>query len=210
MAKKRNKRINKVIKIMVFSDLCLNSGWGLISPILSIFIIKNIQGGDIRVAGISVGIYLLVKSVLQIPIAQYLDINHGEKDDYYALFLGTLITAISPIVFMFATVPWHIYVAQAIHAIGMAMAIPSWSAIFTRHIQKKREAMCWSLDSSALGLGAGVAGIIGGSIAQSYGFAPLFISVSIFNVIAALLFLFIIKDILPKVPHKGVFLFPKF
>lgn len=206
----RNKRINKVIKVMIFSDLFLNSGWGLISPILSIFIIKNIQGGDIRVAGISVGIYLLVKSALQIPIAQYLDINHGEKDDYYALFFGTLLTAVSPIVFLFATVPWHIYVAQVVHAVGMAMAIPSWSAIFTRHIQKKREAMCWSLDSSALGLGAGVAGIIGGSIAQSYGFAPLFIGVSVFNVVAALLFLFIIKDILPKVSRKGIFLFPKF
>jgi len=207
--KKKRKRINKVVKIMVFSDLFLNSGWGLIGPILAIFIVKNIQGGDTRVAGIAVGIYLLAKSILQVPIAHYLDLNHGEKDDYFALFFGTLLTAITPIIFIFATISWHIYIAQIIHALGMAMALPSWSAIFTRHIEKKREAFCWSLDSSALGLGAGITGIIGGAVAQSFGFIPLFIGVSVFNIIAALLFLFIMKDILPKTSRQKVFLLPK-
>jgi len=207
--KKKRKKINKVVKILVFSDLFLNSGWGLIGPILAIFIVNNVQGGNVKVVGIAVGTYLLVKSVLQIPIAHYLDLNHGEKDDYYALFIGTLLTAITPIIFIFATMPWHIYIAQIIHALGMAMALPSWSAIFTRHIEKKREAFCWSLDSSALGLGAGITGIVGGTIAQSFGFMPLFIGVSVLNVIAALLFLFIMKDILPKTSRQRVFLLPK-
>ncbi len=207
--KKKRKRINKVVKIMVFSDLFLNSGWGLIGPILAIFIVNNVQGGNVRVVGIAVGIYLLTKSVLQKPIAHYLDLNHGEKDDYYALFIGTLLTAITPIIFIFATISWHIYIAQIIHALGMAMALPSWSAIFTRHIEKKREAFCWSLDSSALGLSAGITGIVGGAIAQSFGFVPLFIGVSVFNVMAAFLFLFIRKDILPKTSRQKVFLLPK-
>ncbi|MBU2635020.1 MFS transporter [Patescibacteria group bacterium] len=209
MSKKIKDKINKVVKIMVFSDLFLNSGWGLISPILAIFIVKNIEGGDVRVAGIAVGIYLLVKSVLQVPIAHYLDLNHGEKDDYCALFIGTLLTAVTPIIFIFATISWHIYIAQIIHALGMAMAVPSWYAIFGRHIPKNREALCWGLDSSAMGLGAGITGIIGGVVAQSFGFIPLFVGVSVFNIIAVLLLLFIMKDILPKTSKQKVFLLPK-
>jgi len=209
MAKKKRKRINKVVKIMVFSDLFLNSGWGLVGPILAIFIVKNIQGGDARVAGIAVGIYLLVKSLLQVPIAHYLDLNHGEKDDYCALFIGTLLTVITPIIFIFATISWHIYIAQIIHALGMAMAVPSWYAIFGRHIPKNREALCWGLDSSAMGLGAGIAGIVGGVVASRFGFLPLFSGVAILNIIAALLLLFIIKDILPKTSKQKVFLLPK-
>ncbi len=209
MSKKIKGKINKVIKVMVFSDLFLNSGWGLVGPILAIFIIKNIQGGDARVAGIAVGIYLLVKSILQVPIAHYLDLNHGEKDDYYVLFIGTLLTVITPIIFIFATISWHIYIAQIIHALGMAMAIPSWYAIFGRHIPKNREALCWGLDSSAMGLGAGIAGIIGGVVANKFGFLPLFSGVAILNIIAALLLLFIIKDILPKTPKQKVFILPK-
>jgi len=203
------KRINKVIKVMVFSDLALLFGWGLVNPILAIYIVGSIKGGDTKVVGIAVGIYWLVKSVLQVPIAHYLDKNHGEKDDYYALIGGTLLASFTPLGFIFATLPWHMYVLQGVHALGMAMAIPSWSGIFTRHIEKGREAFCWSLDSSALGIGAGIAGIIGGTIAKIFGFTPLFIGVSVLGIVAALLFLLIRKDLLPKVPEERVFPMPK-
>ncbi len=209
MARAKQRGLNRVIKTMVFSDLFLNAGWGLINPILAVFILKNIEGGTVAVAGMAMGIYWLGKSFLQVPIAQYLDINHGEKDDYLALFIGTLLSAVSPIVFIFATMPWHIYVAQGIHALGMAMAVPSWYAIFGRHLTKKKEALCWGLDSSAIGLGGGLAGIIGGFLAQKVGFFPLFIALAFFNLTAALLFLLIAKDILPKVSEKRVFPMPK-
>jgi len=209
MAQAIRRKINKVIKVLVFSDLFLNAGWGLIGPILAIFIIDNIEGGSVEVAGIAVGIYLLGKSFLQIPIANYLDINHGEKDDYLAMFLGTILTAITPIIFIFSTMPWHIYTAQIIYALGMAMAVPSWYAIFGRHIAKRREALCWGLDSTSVGLGAGLSGIIGGFLANYFGFIPLFIGVSVLSFIAAFLFLFIAKDILPKVPRRGIFPMPK-
>ncbi len=209
MATGIRRRINKVIKVLVFSDLFLNAGWGLISPILAVFIIGNIKGGSVEVAGMAVGIYLLAKSFLQIPIANYLDMNHGEKDDYLAMFLGTILAAITPIIFIFSTLPWHIYVAQGIHALGMAMAVPSWYAIFGRHITKRREALCWGLDSTSIGLGAGLSGIVGGFLAESFGFIPLFIGVSVLSFVAAFLFLLIAKDILPKVPQNGIFPMPK-
>ena len=190
--------INKVIKILVLSDFFLLFGWGLISPILAIYIIHSIRGGNAQVAGIAVGIYWLLKSVLQLPIANLLDRHHGEKDDYYALIFGTLLASLTPIGFIFATLPWHIYILQTVHAIGMAFAIPSWSGIFTRHIEKGREAFCWSLDSSALGIGAGAAGIIGGTVAKVFGFLPLFIGVSGLGIISSLLFLLIQNNLLPR------------
>jgi len=203
------KSINKIVKVMVFSDLSLLFGWGLINPILAIYIVGSIKGGDARVAGIAIGIYWLAKSILQIPIARYLDENHGEKDDYYALIGGTLLASFSPLGFIFATLPWHMYALQGLHALGMAMAIPSWSGIFTRHIEKGKEAFCWGLDSSALGFGAGVAGILGGATAEIFGFIPLFIGASVLGIIAALLFLLIRKDILPKVSKEGIYPMPK-
>jgi len=205
---KRNK-INKVVKVMVFSDLFLNAGWGLISPLLAVFVIGGISGGNVKVVGMAFGIYWLGKSFLQIPIAHFLDKNHGEKDDYIALVLGTFLTALSPLIFAFANEVWHIYAAQIVHALGMAMAIPSWYAIFGRHVPKKRTAICWGLDSSAIGLGAGIAGFTGGFLVDAFGFRALFLSVSVLNVMAALLLLLIIRNILPKVPQNGIFPFPK-
>jgi DHA1 family quinolone resistance protein-like MFS transporter len=198
--------INKVIKILIFSDLIFLFGWGLITPILAIFIEKNIIGGDVKVAGIAIGIYWLAKSIIEIPIGRYLDRNHGEKDDFYFLVFGTTLASLTPLGFIFAKFPWQIYFLQLLHALGMAMAIPSWGGIFIRHIDKGKEAFSWSLESASLGIGTGVAGIIGGSFAKIFGFFPLFVMVSIFGTISSFLLFLIKKDLLPK---ERVYLLPK-
>lgn len=192
------KSINKVIKVLIVSDFFLMAGWGLIIPILAIFIVDKIQGGDATVAGIAIGIYWVLKSLIQIPIGRYLDKTSGEKDDYYFLIIGTGLASLTPLGFIFATLPWHIYLLQGIHALGMAMAIPSWGGVFTRHIDKGKEAMTWGMESSSLGLGIGIAGIIGGIVAKTFGFTPLFIGVSVLGLIATFLFFLIAKDLLPK------------
>jgi len=200
------KSINKVVKILVFSDLILLFGWGLIAPILAIFIVEGIKGGDAGVAGTAVGIYWILKSLLQIPIGSYLDKNHGEKDDYYFLIGGTLLASLAPLGFIFSSLPWHMYALQSLHAVGAALSLPAWCGIFTRHIGKGKEAQSWALDSSAIGLGAGVAGIIGGIVAKTFGFIPLFVGVSILGIISALLCILIKKELLPK---EKVILIPK-
>ena len=201
------KSINKVVKLLVLSDFAFLFGWGLISPIFAIFIVGHIQGGDVKVAGIAVGIYWLLKSLLQIPIGNYLDKNHGEKDDFYFLVIGTLLASLAPLGFIFAILPWHIYIFQALHAIGAALALPAWCGIFTRHIGKGKEAQSWALDSSALGIGAGISGIIGGIIAKTFGFLPLFIGVSVLGLIATILCFLIKKDLIT--PKKKIILIPK-
>lgn len=200
--------LNRVIKVLIFSDLILNSAFGLLAPVFAIFIINNIQGGDAKVAGIAVGTYWILKSILQIPIGNYLDRNHGEKDDFYFMIGGTFIGSLTFLGFIFASQPWHVYALQALLAGGMAMAIPSWGGIFTRHIDKGHEGITWSLESSSIGIGAGIAGIVGGVVVKYVGFSPLFIAVSVIGVVASL-FLFLIKNqIVPRgkiekiYPHK--------
>ena len=190
--------INKVIRTLILSDFFLLAAWGLVTPILAIFIIDKIQGGDAEVVGMAIGIYWISKSLIQIPIGKYLDKNHGEKDDYYFLVFGTLIASLTSLGFIFATLPWHIYILQLVHALGMAMAIPAWGGIFTRHIDKGKEAMTWGVESSSIGIGAGIAGIVGGIVAKNFGFIPLFIGVTSLGVISVLLFLLIKDDLVLK------------
>lgn len=198
--------INKVVKILIISDFFLLSAWGLIIPILAIFVVEQVKGGNVEVVGISVGIYWILKSLIQVPIGKYLDRNHGEKDDYYFMIFGTFLASLVPLGFIFVSLPWHLYTLQAVHALGMAMAIPSWGGIFIRHIDKGKEAMIWGLDSSSIGIGAGIAGIVGGVVAESFGFIPIFIGVSALGMVSTAIFFLIRKDIL----HEGkVFPFPK-
>lgn len=49
--------INKVIRVLILSDVIILTGLGFVSPIFAIFIADNIQGGDVRVAGFAASIY---------------------------------------------------------------------------------------------------------------------------------------------------------
>ncbi|MBU3895743.1 MFS transporter [Patescibacteria group bacterium] len=200
------KGINRVIKAYIYWDLVINAAWGLLGPIFVIFLLERVAAGDLargaKIAGFSSLVYWIVKSVLQIPIGRYLDKNHGEKDDFWFFFFGIIITGLSPFGFLISFVPWHIYLFQALHAIGMAMIIPSSYAIFIRHCDKGKEAYESSLDSTLLGVGAGVTGAIGGIIFAYVGFEIIFIIAGVGTLLSSILIFAIKKEMHPKVPRN--------
>ena len=187
--------VNKVIKILVLSDFYLIMGDGLVAPIFAIFLTNQIQGADIKVAGYAAAIYWIVKSLVVIPFGKYLDKNHGEKDDLWFVIIGNVLAAFAVFGYIFSYLPWHIYVLQAIYAIGMGMNVPGYTAMFTKHIDKGKEAFDWSVRSCLIGLGSGVSGALGGIIASRFGFNVLFIGISIFIFLSAFLPFFIMRNI---------------
>ncbi len=188
------KSINKVIKILILSDLTLLTGLGFAAPIFAIFLTENIEGGNIEVAGFAAAIYWVVHSLVMIPFGKYLDKNHGEKDDLWFIIIGNFLGALAVFGYIFSSLPWHIYLLQGIYGLGMGMNMPGYTAIFTRHIDKGREAFDWSVRGALIGIGTGVAGALGGMIAQNFGFNILFIGVGIFIIISAFLPLLISKE----------------
>ncbi len=204
-------KINKVIKTLVASNIFLNAGWGLLAPIFAVFILKDIKGGSVEIAGFASMIYWFTKSFLQIPIGKYLDKNHGEKDDFWFMVIGLFISGLVPIGYLVSSLPWHIYALQVLYAIGMAMVIPSWSAIFTRHIDRGSEALEWSVESTSLGFSAGIAGGAGGLLSALIGFKIVFALVSAFTITASLLLFFAKDSVSPinkRIPRRFPFRLP--
>jgi MFS family permease len=189
------KVINKIVKVLVTSDFFLNLGWGLLSPIFALFILEKITLADpakaAEVAGFAALSYWITKSLIEIPIGRFLDRHPGERDDFWFMVIGLFIVAFVPIGYLFSTSPWHIYVFQVVHAVGMAMTLPSWLAIFTRHIDKGKEAFEWSMETTSIGAGAGIAGGLGGVVASIFGFPTLFIFVSGLTFFSAVLLLLV-------------------
>ncbi len=182
-------RINKVIKYLVLSDLFFWTGWGLLSPVFAIFIIQRIQGGTAFVAGAAAGVYWMLKAALRIPMGLFLDKLPSEKDDYFFLVFGLFIASLTPFAFIFAKYPWHIYLIQVFQAMGVSMSLSGWQAIFTRHIDKGREATEWGIDATAFSFGTGIAGFVGGWAVIKFGFTPVFIGVGILGLLGALILL---------------------
>lgn len=189
---------NKVIKTLIISDFLLNAGWGLVGPIFAIFLTNQIQGGNLGMVGLIVATYWITKSVVQPFIANYLDKNHGEKDDFIFLVGGMYVANLVPLGYVFSTQPWHIFVLEFIRALAMACVIPTWSGVFTRHIDKGREAFSWSIESTGIGFAAGFAGAFGAWIASIFGFQPVFVLVSFFGLISTSILLTVRRSIFPK------------
>ena len=188
-------RISHTIRTLITSDFLFNSGYTLFGPVFAIFITRQISGGTVETVGFAAAITQIVKSVLQIPVARYLDRNHGEYDDFYSMVTGSFLTASVPFLYLAANVPAHLYAIQVVAGIGLALAVPPWYAIFTRHIDKMKENVEWSLESIAIGISGAGAAALSGILVSRFGFPSVFLIGGCFAVTGAFLQIRIYRDL---------------
>ncbi len=204
-----NVHVGRIVKYLILSDLFLLLGWGFIEPVLSIFIIERIVGATLITVGIATAVYWLLKSVLELPIANFLDRDrdraHGnERVDFAALVGGLILAGFSSFAFSFVSRIWELYAVQALHAIAFALYIPSWSSIFSRHLDHDRVSFDWSLDSTVAGIAAGISGLSAGAVAAEWGFNAVFIAGGVFSLVAAFVVMAAPEIVMPKPSETGV------
>jgi len=197
-------RVNHVIKTLVLSDFFVNAGFSVFAPIFAIFVTGQITGGTLEAVGFAAAIVQIVKVSLELPIAKFLDKNHGEYDDFYSLITGSFLIAMVPFLYMVATEVRHIYFISALYGAGIAFIVPPWYAIFSRHLDKMRESFEWSLDSVAIGVAGAGAAAIGGILAQKFGFNVIFLIAGVLAIFGGVNQIKIYKDLKEKVGQGEV------
>jgi len=186
--------MDKTLKLLIISDILVYGALGFVSPILSIFIDNNLVGGGIFTAGLASTIFLVTHAVLQI-IFSY---KFNPKDRLWMLWLGTGIIAIVPIGYVFSTSIWHLFLAEFAYGIGAAFAYPSWSSLFTSHLESGKRGFQYSIYSSGLGIGTAITAAIGGFIAEKIGFKFVFMLTSLLAIIGLLILFKLNKSVLRK------------
>lgn len=201
--------MNVIIQALIFSSFIFEAGFGLIVPIFAVFITDQIVGGSVAVAGYAAGVYWILKAILQIPVAKFLDAHDGEIDDFWALCAGHVLMGLAVFLYIYARTPIHIYLLQALLSLGGALAVPSWYAMFLRHVDRRKEGFEWSVNSSlSYGLGTGGAGALGGFLASRYGFNFIFITAAILIWLTIFILFFLRQNFgvrekppVPKLPY---------
>ncbi len=188
-------KLNKILHILISADLITTSAYGILSPVLAVFLTDQIAGGNLIVVGIAEAIYLIFKSGLQVPFGLLIDKTEGQRIDFWFLFWGELVMSLSLFFYLWASVPLHIYLISAIYGIGSALAYPAWTGLFTRNIVKYRESFAWSYSTTVSEIGSAIAAFFGGFIAQYLGFAPLFLIVGTLSIVGTFFLFFFYKDL---------------
>lgn len=182
--------INKTIQILLVFLFLINGAASFYMPILGIFVTEHIIGATIATVGIAIAIYSIIKSVVQVPLAKWLDSQAGERTDFFAILFGAITGILYSFGFLFVHKVSDLYILQIIAGLGDACTMAAYYAIFSHHIDKNSEGFEWSLLSvGGLTVSTAVGGLIGGLIAEKYGFSTIFILSGILNIIAAALIL---------------------
>jgi MFS family permease len=139
-----------------------------------------------------------VKSVFEVPIAILIDKTKSEKDDFYTAVFGILLMAVCYFFFTRIDSIWQLYVLQGFLGLSVAISFPGWSSIFTRHIDKQKEALEWSLYDVVTGVGMALTAGLGALMVEKYGFDIIFYLISVFAVLGTILLFSIRKRIYVK------------
>jgi MFS family permease len=188
-------RRNKVVRNFIISDLALFGGWGLISPIMSIFVIEKVDGATLITVGAAATIYWTVRSLVELPMAFIIEKTKSEKDDMYVLISGILLVAVSALWLGFVDTVPELFAFYVVHALGFGLYASAWSGIFSRHLDKSKASSSWAMDHTVLGIATGITGLVGGYFAQRFGFNIIFLLAAATSFIAAV-FIFIVPDMI--------------
>lgn len=196
-------RFNAVVRRFIIADLIWLAGWGLISPLFAVFVLDRIPGATMLTVGMGAALYWILKSVIQIPVAIAIDRTSSERDDYLVLVMSLIFAGLTAFSFIMVKTVWQLYLVQAMQAVSFALYIPSWNGIFSRHLDPEHRALDFALDSGAVGIGTGIAGLLGSIIANSFGFAALFFLTALSSFIAAIIIFYSPSIVFPRSRRVG-------
>lgn len=164
--------MNRTMKLLLLSDIFVLTGFGLIQPILAIYINDGgVTGGTMLTAGLASALFLFTKSMVQLPFGHYVD---GQSGKSRWLILGTLLMALVPIIYTSASSIYHVYLAEMIYGLGSGLAYPTWLGLWSANLDKGRESFQWSVYSTSTGLGTAATGAAGAAVASLVGFSATF------------------------------------
>lgn len=176
--------VNRVIRHLVISDFFINFAFGLLAPIFAVFVLRSIEGGSLRVIGLATACYWIVRTATTVPLSRFMDRTDGERDEFYFVVAGTFVLSSMPLFYIFASLPWHIYLIQAILGLVNSMAVPGWRILFTNHLDKGKTGFEWSLEDIAIGISVGASAYLGSIIADKFGFQVVFIMLAVLGYVS--------------------------
>ncbi|MDO8523260.1 MAG: MFS transporter [bacterium] len=199
-----NLTINRAVQILLFYLFFVIASTGLFIPIFAIFIKDFVQGASLSTVGFALAFYAVAKSIIQVPLARYLDRNKGEKDDFIVLIIGAVIAVVYPFALLLVAKVWHLYLVEAMVGLGDAALMSAYYAIFARHVDKGSEGFEWSLFSvGTQTISLALGGAIGGIAADFFGFRSLFLFSGIINLFAVFI-LFLLYPYIDKGGAKSL------
>ncbi len=189
MGKKQKQLLPRFMPLLIGNYFGM-FGWGLFAPLFAIVI--QDKGGDAASVGIIWGFYTLVVGITMIIAGKIADKMHRLRT---ALILGSSLLVVASFGYLFVETLAQVAIVQTIFAIGFGVLTPSLRALYGKLEYNGKEATEWAYMDGGNMLVMSVAAIIGGLIVKNHGLAPLFITMSLIQLMGTIVLLRAVRPV---------------
>ncbi len=180
--------LNQKEKVLLYSNNLWLLGEGMLGPLFAVYAAKI--GGSLLNISWAWATYLVAAGVLTMVVGRLTD---GYLSKEKTLVAGFGLNAVCTFSYLFVTSPQHLFLVQAGFGVALALATPTWYALYAKHENRRRGATVWGLAKGQSLLLNGIAILIGGVIVSKVGFEALFITMGIIQTSSTLVALRLLR-----------------
>jgi MFS family permease len=165
--------MNGKLKSLLAVDLLVTSSYGLILPILPLFIIERISGATLMAVAIAQSIFLLSQAVFGWIFSDYLYHKETKLRAHGGLIAGSIIVTLVPVLYLVSWEMSTIYLAQIVLGLGLGILYPAWTFLTKDSSETAHRPRIKKAHSLFLSLSMALAALLGGYVAFEYGYGLL-------------------------------------
>lgn len=185
-------QINPVVKSFIISETFLWSAWNFVTPIFAIFVVNNIEDGNVQIAASAFSVYLIARVFSELLSGRYL-LGKTEREKFILTIVGILLVSLAYVGFAFSRTILFLFIFYAVAGIGLGIATPAKNSLFSTHLDHNKEPSEWGIYDAVTFIGMALATALGGFIAGQYGFQFLFFLASLINLLGIFPYLLFIR-----------------
>lgn len=185
-------QVNPIVKAFIVSELFLWSAYNFVVPIFAIFVVNNIEGGNVQLAASAFSVYLIARVIVELVICRHLS-KTNETERFLITILGMALLSLSYLGFAFSHSVAPLFIFYGIVGVGLGIASPAKNSLFSTHLDKNKEPTEWGIYDAVTFFGMAASAALGGFIVSQYGFPLLFVLASIVNIIGIVPYLLYIR-----------------
>ena len=151
---------------------------GMFGPIYAVFVEQI--GGDLLTAGGAYATYSIAAGILIFFISRRADhIKHQEK----LVVAGYALSSIGFLGYLLIQTSLDLFIVQMILGLGQAINIPAFDGLYSKHLDRGKFVSEWGLWESSNYIVIAIAAIIGGYLANVFGFRFIFVIMLVISLI---------------------------
>lgn len=171
--------MKSALKILLLSSFFFNMAAGLFGPLYAVFVQRI--GGDLLTAGSAYAGFSIALGVMIFFLSRWEDrVKHQEK----LVVAGRGLAVVGFFGYLFIKSPVDLFFVQVIFGVAEAVIVPAFDSLYSRNLDKGKTASEWGMWESMRAIVVGIAAVVGGFIAQLYGFQTLFAIMAVVSILA--------------------------